>query len=237
MNDDRTNSGLPVGSPRAGGERGTDTRQTILDIAERMFVEKGYTGVTLRDLTSAAGVNLASVNYHFGSKDALLLEVFRRGSVAVNRARMRLLHEMEALAGDTPPGVRDILLALIAPPLRATSLSGAGGSGGSSIYMQFVARAVLDGPPQMRDLIETDVTHLQRFVDALARALPALPREELLWRFHFTMGALHSMYASARRLETLSRGDVRVDDVEATIRRLVDYCAAGLEAPVGQGAG
>lgn len=214
-----------------GAERGSETRQVILDTAERMFVEKGYSGVTLRDLTAAAGVNLASVNYHFGSKDALLLEVFRRGSISINRARLRLLQEVEARAGEAPPDVRAVLRALFAPPLRATLTIDSTGNEGRTIYMQFVARAVLDGPPQMREMIATDVGHLQRFVDALAIALPHLDRTELLWRFHFAMGSLHSMYTNMRRLDALSGGSVDIGDVEAVIDRLVEYCAAGLEAP------
>lgn len=214
-----------------GAERGSDTRQVILDTAERMFVEKGYSGVTLRDLTAAAGVNLASVNYHFGSKDALLLEVFRRGSIAINRERLKLLQEAEAAGDVRPADVRAVLRALFAPPLRATLTADGTGNEGRSIYMQFVARAVLDGPLQMREMIERDVGHLHRFVEALALALPHLERTELLWRFHFAMGALHSMYTNMRRLDALSGGSVGIDDVEAVLDRLVEFCAAGLEAP------
>src|SRR5690606_38214988 len=147
------------------------TRTLILDTAERMFVVHGYSGVTMRALTAEAGVNLAAVNYHFGSKDALLLEVFRRGSRAINRERARLLREAEARAGSDPVPLRDVLHALFAPPVRATFAEQTQ-DGGSSIYVQFVARAALDGPPEMREMIERDVRHLERFVAALSRILP-----------------------------------------------------------------
>lgn len=208
--------------------RGEETRTLILDTAEAMFVERGYSAVTMRALTAAAGVNLAAVNYHFGSKDALLLEVFRRGSLAINRERARLLGRAEARAAPGPAPVRDILLALFGPPVRAT-FSGHPASSGSTIYMQFVARAVLDGPAEMRALIERDVRHLERFVAALARALPELPRAELLWRFHFAMGALHSIYHDLRRLDALAGGGLDLADPEATVARLVDFAAKGLE--------
>jgi AcrR family transcriptional regulator len=212
-----------------GGQRGEETRTLILDTAERMFVANGYSGVTMRALTAEAGVNLAAVNYHFGSKDKLLLEVFRRGSLSINRERARLLREAEAAAGDEPASVRAILHALFDPPLRAT-LRAQQGTGGRTIYMQFVARAVLDGPPEMRALIERDVRHLERFVAALSRALPHLPREDLLWRFHFAMGALHSIYHDLRRLDALSGGASDMTDAEAIIDRVVAFAAAGLEA-------
>ena len=212
-----------------GGPRGEETRTLLLDTAERMFVADGYSGVTMRALTAEAGVNLAAVNYHFGSKDKLLLEVFRRGSLSINRERARLLREAEAAAGDGAAPVRAILHALFAPPVRATFHRKAE-TGGSSIYVQFVARAVLDGPPEMRDMIERDVRHLQRFVAALSRALPHLPREDLLWRFHFAMGVLHSIYNNLRRLEALSGGSSDLSETEAIVTRLVDFAAAGLEA-------
>lgn len=209
--------------------RGEETRTLILDTAEGMFATHGYSGVTMRALTAAAGVNLAAVNYHFGSKDALLLEVFRRGGLSINRERARLLRAAEARSAPEPAPVREILRALFEPPLRAT-LTEQRKTGGRSIYMQFVARAVLDGPPEMRALIEQDVRHLERFVDALSRALPHLAREDLLWRFHFAMGALHALYHDLRRLEALSGGACDLTDVEAIIGRVVDFAATGLEA-------
>jgi len=216
-------------APKDPMPRGEETRTLILDTAERMFVELGYSGVTMRALTAEAAVNLAAVNYHFGSKDRLLLEVFRRGSLAVNRERARLLRDAEARCGDAPVPVRDILTALFAPPVR-TTFESRETTGGSSIYVQFVARAVLDGPPEMREMIDRDVRHLERFVAALSRTLPDLPHEELLWRFHFAMGVLHSIYNSLRRLETLSKGTADMSDTEAIIDRLVTFAAAGLEA-------
>jgi AcrR family transcriptional regulator len=215
-----SSSGAP--SPRGG-----ETRTLILDTAEAMFVADGYSGVTMRALTAAAGVNLAAVNYHFGSKDKLLLEVFRRGSLKINRERARLLHAAQERFDGRPVPVREILQALYGPPIRATFASPSGE--GSSIYMQFVARAVLDGPAEMRDMIEKDVRHLERFVDALAGALPDLPRDELLWRFHFAMGALHALYHDLKRLDALSGGVCDMRDVEAIVERVVDFAAAGLE--------
>lgn len=217
-----------------GSARGEETRTLILDTAERMFVDRGYSGVTMRELTAAAGVNLAAVNYHFGSKDALLLEVFKRGSLSINKERARLLREIQARAAPDPAPVRDILRALFDPPVRAT-FSGHAKASGSSIYMQFIARAVLDGPPEMRAMIERDVTHLERFVAALARTLPDVGREDLLWRFHFAMGALHSIYNDLRRLDALAGGACDLGDVEAIIDRVVAFAAAGLEGSASAG--
>src|SRR5678815_2848275 len=93
------------------------TKAQVLAAAERLFALNGFQNVSVRDITAEAGVNLASVNYHFGSKDALLFEIFRRRTSELNRERARMLHEAAARADGKPP-VREILEAYFAPPLR-----------------------------------------------------------------------------------------------------------------------
>jgi AcrR family transcriptional regulator len=84
-------------------EQDAATKAAVLVAAERLFALHGFQSVSVRDITSAAGVNLASVNYHFGSKDALLFEIFRRRTAELNRERARMLHEATALHGGLPP--------------------------------------------------------------------------------------------------------------------------------------
>ena len=96
------------------------TKAAVFNAAERLFALHGFQNVSVRDITAEAGVNLASVNYHFGSKDALLFEIFRRRTSELNRERARMLHEAGARHGGKPP-VREILEAYFAPPLRWAS--------------------------------------------------------------------------------------------------------------------
>src|SRR3569832_529475 len=84
------------------------TKAAVFAAAERLFALNGFQNVSVRDITAEAGVNLASVNYHFGSKDALLFEIFRRRTSELTRARARRLHEANDRHGGKPP-VRDIL--------------------------------------------------------------------------------------------------------------------------------
>jgi AcrR family transcriptional regulator len=93
------------------------TKNLVFVAAERLFALHGFQNVSVRDITAAAGVNLASVNYHFGSKDALLFEIFRRRTAELNRERAKMLHEANDRNGGAPP-VREILAALLTPPLR-----------------------------------------------------------------------------------------------------------------------
>src|SRR5271168_2554371 len=106
---------IPVAE--ADPEREAATKAQVLTAAERLFALNGLRNVSVRDITAEAGVNLASVNYHFGSKDALLFEIFRRRTAELNRERARMLHEASDRAGGKP-AVREILRALFEPPLR-----------------------------------------------------------------------------------------------------------------------
>ena len=173
-----------------------------------------------------AGVNLASVNYHFGSKDALLFEIFRRSTAELNRDRARMLHEATDRHDGKPP-VREILRAFFeaADALVVTSATTAGSS------VQFIIRARSEGTEQMREVLRTDVSHLRRFADALAAARPDLPPEEVYWRLHFVLGLTHNnRFAEFDRLHTLSEGLTRESDTEVLLRRMLDFAEAGFLA-------
>ena len=86
-----------------------DTKDRILDTAERLFADKGYPATSLRDITNEAGVNLAAVNYHFGSKEALLSAVLDRRIGPVNEKRLELLDAAEAQAGNQPLALETVL--------------------------------------------------------------------------------------------------------------------------------
>src|SRR5437764_13050657 len=169
-------------APDALEEDQAATKAQVFCAAERVLALHGFQNVSVRDITAEAGVNLASVNYHFGSKDALLFEIFRRRTGELNRERARMLHEANDRHGGKPP-VRDILEALFAPPLRW-----ADPANDRRISVQFIIRARSEGTAQMRDAIQSDVSHLDRFANALIAARPDLPREEVYWRLHFCLG-------------------------------------------------
>src|ERR1700761_9039132 len=120
-------------------ERDAATKAAVLVAAERLFALHGFQSVSVRDITSNAGVNLASVNYHFGAKDTLLFEIFRRRTAELNRARARMLHEATD-AHDGRPPVGAILEALIAPPVRWLDPKG-----DRLISLQFIIRSRSEG--------------------------------------------------------------------------------------------
>lgn len=211
--------------PHESDEAQAATKAAVFNAAERLFALHGFQNVSVRDITADAGVNLASVNYHFGSKDALLFEIFRRRTSELNRERARMLHEAADRNGGKP-AVRDILEAYFAPPLRW-----AAPDNDRRISVQFIIRARSEGTAQMRDAIQNDVSHLDRFANALIAARPDLPREEVYWRLHFCLGMVHNnRFLEFDRLHHLSGGMTREGDTRALLNRMLDFAEAGFLA-------
>jgi len=201
------------------------TKAAVFATAERLFAVEGFQKVSVRDITAQAGVNLASVNYHFGSKDALLFEIFRRRAGALNRERARRLHEANDRHGGKPP-LREILEALMGPPLRW----GAHDSD-RRISVQFLIRARSEGTPEMRQALANDVSHLVRFAEALIAACPHLQPEDVYWRLHFCLGIQHNnRFVEFERLDLLSKGLTQGSDNESLLVRMLDFAEAGFRA-------
>ena len=201
------------------------TKAQVFNAAERLFALNGFQNVSVRDITAEAGVNLASVNYHFGSKDALLFAIFRRRTGELNRERARMLHEAGDRHAGAPP-VREVLEALFAPPLRW-----ADPANDRRISMQFIIRARSEGTAEMREALQNDVSHLARFAEALKAARPDLPAETVYWRLHFALGMVHNnRFAEFDRLHHLSGGLTAEGDVTALLGRMLDFAEAGFNA-------
>ncbi len=207
-----------------GGSGDSDTRGQILAVAERLFALRGFRNVSVREITAEAGVNLAAVNYHFGSRDRLLFEIFRRRTGELSRERARRLHEAQSRWSGAPP-VRDILEALFAPPLRWAD------SEDLRISMQFIIRARSEGTEEMRQALAQDVSLLSRFADALVAARPDLAPETVYWRLHFCLGMIHNnRFAEFDRLHALSDGATRSGTSGDLLARMLDFAEAGFLA-------
>lgn len=204
-----------------------ETRERILDAAERLFPVHGVDGTSVRHITAEAQVNVAAVNYHFGSKEALVRAVFKRRLDPISEERLRLLNESEARAGGHPP-LEEIVEAFIAPALR---LRGEPEHGGENFCM--LMGQLFSESSKWKQLIFAEFgPAMHRFRAALALALPDLPEPELWWRIHFLLGAMVHTLRGGEALVHLSQGQCDPADVEGTIRRLSVFLAAGLRAPV-----
>jgi AcrR family transcriptional regulator len=206
-----------------------DTRERILCTAEALFMERGYAGTSLRMITAKARVNLAAVNYHFGSKEALIREVFDRRLAPLNSARIAYLDRLEAEARGRPLGVEQIIEAIVAPALQVNRDPLAGGAA----FLRLLGRAFSEPGETMREILPAQYRQVVvRFKQALVAALPQVPDQELTWRMHFMFGALSYTMAGNDALKLVATCNLEgADDPESIIRRLIPFLAAGLQAP------
>jgi AcrR family transcriptional regulator len=208
---------------------GADTPQRILDAAERLFARGGFAATSLRAITAEAGVNLAAVNYHFRSKEALIEAVFARRLEPVNRQRFQMLEAAQARTGRRSPPLEAILEALAAPALR---LRGEMTDGGVS-FQRLMGRIFLEPGEHAEAILQQQLGEVAaRFRAAFEKALPQLPPADLYWRIHFLVGAMAHTLAGTHILPHFVGDRCDPADVEGTIRRLVAFLAAGLRAPV-----
>ena len=206
-----------------------DTKTRILDVAEGLFADDGFAATSLRDITTEAGVNLAAVNYHFGTKEALLSAVFDRRLGPINERRLEALEAVEARAKGGRPDLDGILRAFLLPPFAKMQEWGESGSK----FIQLTGRTHSETNAQSHAaFLKPFEGVVERFGRALQRALPELGREELSWRLHFVIGAMAHTMAWAQKLDGPSKGRPRGTTPEAVQEALVEFAVAGMQAPV-----
>jgi AcrR family transcriptional regulator len=204
------------------GEDGT--RQRILRTAERLFAERGFNGVSMRELASEAQVNLASIGYHFESKEGLLSEVYRRHCEPMIEERLRGLKAALQLRGEAK--LAAIIEAFIRPALQQVEVE----EGETFIRL----RAVLSG--ENSELLEKLVAQnfdqsSTAFIDALCEMLPHLSLRDVCWRFHFLLGTIYYTAAGPHRIYAFSDGKCDPSDSQEVIKELVPFMSRAFLAP------
>jgi AcrR family transcriptional regulator len=221
----------PPPRKRGSTQRSRPTRGRILDAAERLFAQRGFHGVSIRDITGAAGVDVALANYHFGSKLGVLEAVFTRRAEDLNAERLERLDAVLATSARRPPELEAIIDAFTHPLLDRS----ARGSPGWKSYFALVAE--VNNSPEFGGLLMTRHFDpvVQKFIEAIRLALPAADERDIYWAYHFLSGALTLTFAETGRIDKLSGGICRASDLDSVHRRLVPYCAAGFRAICSQG--
>ncbi|HET7931721.1 MAG TPA: TetR/AcrR family transcriptional regulator [Rhodanobacteraceae bacterium] len=198
------------------------TRQRILGAAEELFAERGFAGASLRQVTTAANVNLAAVNYHFGSKDNLIEEVFHRRLDHLSEVRLARLAE---ITGKPEPTLEMLLDAFISPALEL-SLDRKGGA----VFMRVLARAFAEHNGNLRAFLSDNYGHvLKEFAAAFAQLLPGLDKDELYWRLDIAVGALTYAMADFGMIQRRT-GESERTHREQMAKHLIHFTAAGLRA-------
>jgi AcrR family transcriptional regulator len=201
-----------------------DTKSRILDVAEGLFAEQGVERVSIRDITIAAEVNLAAVNYHFGGKDELIEAVFERRIRPVNEARIEALRRLRPARPGKGPKVEEILEAFIRPTLTCCANDPKGGHA----FARLFGRCLAEPRPEVETLLREQFEPLRKELEgALIKAVPHLSREEIFWRMKFTFGALHHWMLSRDRFLPPWAKET---GVEEQTQELIAFAAAGLKA-------
>jgi AcrR family transcriptional regulator len=204
-----------------------DTKTRILDAAELLFMEHGFEATSLRQLTAAAGVNLAAVNYHFGSKEELFQAVLTRRLDPMNQERIERLERIERDAAGKPLSCEKVLFAMLIPALRLARDERRGGKN----FLRLLGRAYADPAPFIRSFLSAQYAQMiARYKEAFLQALPHLSRQELTWRLHFVMGALSYTLAGTDALKLFAQVGA-ADNDELLLQRLAPFLVAGLKAP------
>ncbi len=205
-----------------------DTKQRILDSAERLFAEQGFAATSLRSVINAAEVNLAAVHYHFGSKEGLIRAVFARRLDPMNRERLRLLDAAEAAAGGEAPPIEEILQSFIGPVLDLARTR----VNGHSLMGALFGRVHTEPGLHVKEmLIEQFSEVIRRYTAVLAKARPELPPAELIARFHFVIGAMAATFADPGRLHQIHGGaGGQAVDLDTLAVYLVQFLAGGLRS-------
>ena len=204
-----------------------ETRTRILDAAEELFMQHGFEGTSMRHLTSRAGVNLAAVNYHFGSKQALIEAVFRRRLDPMNLERIAELERLESANNLSPEA---IIRAFLLPSLRLVEDA----KGGGRNFIRLLGRTYSEPAKEIRALIgQMYAPAMERYKKALERALPQMPDDELVWRMHFMFGTLAYTLAATDTVQLIA-GCKPEDRYDARLleERLTAFLTAGLHAPI-----
>jgi AcrR family transcriptional regulator len=203
-----------------------DTKTRILDAAEQLLSERGFTAISLRAVTAGAGVNLGAVNYHFQSKKALIQAVFARRLAPLNRRRIEALDACDARAAGRPVSLEELLHAFLGPVMRPDG-AGAG-------FVQLMGRMYTEPSLDVRRIFSAEMGEIaQRFIRELRRALPELPPEELFWRLFFTIGAMAQTLGVGSLLRLISGGVCDPSDLEGIEKRLIRFAGAGFRASAG----
>ncbi|AWV07322.1 TetR/AcrR family transcriptional regulator [Marilutibacter maris] len=198
------------------------TKDRILGAAEELFAQFGFTGTSLRQVTSRAAVNIAAVNYHFGSKENLVNEVFRRRMDDMSARRLAALNA----AIEQSPGELEPILAAFVEPALAIAQDKHGGAA----FVRMVARAYAEKNDSLRRFLSDHYGHvLREFAKAIAAAVPGLSKEELYWRLDFLAGALTYAMADFGMIKRPA-GVTEAAHRERAARELIRFAAAGFKS-------
>jgi AcrR family transcriptional regulator len=219
-----------VGRPRKAAAQAVVTPDRILDAAEDLFSKRGFDGVTMREVAELANVDPALAHYYFATKQGLFDAVLERRAELVFSERMEAFDVYEAECGDKVT-VEGAVAAFVMPLLERARK----GDDGWKNYFRLIALVNNDASHVALSIMSYFDPLVHRLIAVVKRALPEAREEELFWCFHFLTGSLTLALSRTGRLDRVSGGRCRSDDLASIEPRMVEYCAAGFRSLCAQG--
>ncbi len=207
-------------------EQLTGTKLALIEAASMLFAEKGFDAVSLREITGKAKVNIASVKYHFGSKDALVDAVVEGHVRPVNLERLRRVGELQQKEKVT---VGELLRAFFEPlmfQLKESHLD-------EQLFTKLVGRMMGERAYEFPEIVMQQFRQVaQDYVAAFTRAMPSLSHEDVLWRIHFSFGVVAHALTHGDLLKKIAEGVIVDEELELTFERIMNFCEAGFKGGV-----
>lgn len=195
------------------------TRSDILAAAERLLVgAANVDDVSVRRIAAAAGVNIAAIGYHFGSRDKLLIAVIKRIYDRFNAERLALLEAAIAARAPKPPELAAIITALIAPSIRWSNDP----NSSYAAFVNFGALVQRTRDPAVRNTMAREIKHLRAFIAPLRQVAPWFSEAEIAWRIHCALGVRHNVVRYRARAAALVGEAFDLRDSDEVLRRTVE---------------
>ena len=200
------------------------TRDRLIEVSGELFAERGFDSVSLRMITESANANLAAVNYHFGSKEELILAVVEDIVGPVNEKR---LEQLGGINSNSPNSLRAIIHAFIDPVFDVTSA----GAGADNNYYKLISRCIASRDERISSIIINQFPEvLAKFVSSLTRAIPGLSSDSAHLKVMFMAGALaHSLF-HYENLLLVSGGSLDPSSPNVLKSELVSFLTAGMSS-------
>ena len=202
-----------------------DTKNRILNAAERLFAQQGFVQTSMREITSSADVNLAAINYHFGSKNNLIQSVFQR---YFDRLMPRLETDLRQVHDAQELETKQVLAACIAPLQSLESIR----PQGTAVFLLLLGRGYNESQGHLRKFIQAEYGNtLKLLMACVHKSVPWLSAETLFWRLHFALGsAVFSMAAQSALSEIVEADFHHPTSTTDMLHTLLPFVAQGLSA-------
>lgn len=205
-------------------KKSEDIRGVLLDTAEALFAERGFFGVSVRDITDAAGVRNASINYHFESKEKLFVAVINRRIEPLAQARLERLAAVTPNPEDPLTSAKLIADAFAGPML---DFAANGGPGWKNYCILIAHLAVQKFWSENEVSIKYD-SNASQFIEALSQTFPKADLYRIHCCFQFLLSTTLYAVCDNKRIDTLSDSAFRSDDLARLTPPMLDFIANGI---------